>query len=462
MNDIKISIIIPVLNGMPYLKKALDSIINQTIKELEVLVVDSGSSDGTREYVLETIKADNRVRLLSTEKKSMGHQYNLGIKNASGLYIGFCESDDYIESNAYKRLYEEAVRHQYPEIVKADFYMFINKEEKENTFYYSILPKKFEKLYGKEISIQQASILFLRDVNMWNGIYKKSFLTEKKILLNETNGAAFQDTSFGLQVNMTADRIVYIQTAFYHYRKDNCNSSIYRKKTYRFAIWELMYMLDWFEKNTWYGLLYSADVLQRIFNFFVELYGEHIYWNSKVSQDREVELLRKRLKTLYDQQDYAVLAEMEQIELLWLFIESAEAFEEAAKRKTEKRMRDLARFWNYVADKKNLIIFGCGEYGQNLLALLLKNDYNGEVCFCDNDKIKQHTKISSYEVWSVEESFENIPNGSFLIPSRGFYREMKIQLLKMGVKPDKIIQVQEVPLHAATETDIMKKVYCNI
>lgn len=457
MNNIKVSIIMPVLNGMPYFKKALDSVVNQTLKEIEILVVDSGSSDGTREHALEIIKTDNRVRLLYVEKKSMGYQYNAGIREARGEYVGFCESDDYIEKEAYETFYTEAMRQQWPEAVKSDFYMFFHKKGKKYDFCYSILPQKMSELYGRSINLFQVPLLFSRDVNMWNGIYKKAFLVEKQIVLNETDGAAFQDTSFVLQVNMSAERMVYISNAFYHYRKDNDNSSIYGKKNYRFAMWELVYMLEWLEKNICYKLLYEADVLGRLFYYFAELYGNYISRNEENLEEKELGFLRKKLKNLYEQQDYSVLAEIEHLELFWLFLESEKAFREVAKRKAEKQKKDFERFWNFVEEKKNIILFGAGEYGKNLLAFLIKNDYPGEICFCDNNKNKQETKIFGYDVWSVEDVCKNNPDALFLIPSKLLYREMKVQLLNLGIKSERILTAPEISLHVATEMKIMDR-----
>ena len=88
-NHFKVSVVMPVFNGMPYFPEAMDSILHQTLKEIEILVVDAGSTDGTREYVTQIAEMDARVRLLFSEKKSMGYQYNLGICNAKGKYIGF-------------------------------------------------------------------------------------------------------------------------------------------------------------------------------------------------------------------------------------------------------------------------------------------------------------------------------------------------------------------------------------
>lgn len=451
MNDIKISVIMPVLNGMPYFGKALNSVLNQSLKEIEILVVDSGSTDETRAYILEVMKKDIRIKLLDTEKKSMGYQYNLGIQNAKGRYVCFCESDDYINEKACEKLYEAARQGGWPEAVKSDFYMFFTKRGKEFPFYYAILPEGHKSLYGKIINLQKAPLLFGRDVNMWNGIYKRTFLAEKQIVLNETKGAAFQDIDFVLQVNITAERMLYIQDAFYHYRRDNENSSVYKTETYQFIIWELLYMLDWLERDERYILHYGAKVLQKLFVFFAMVYGTYLYYNGVKERDEQIEILQRRLERLYWQQSFTIYAEVEDFELFRLFIKSPNLFKELSKANALERINNSVRFRRYLEGKKHITIFGSGEYGRNLLAFLLINDFDGDICFCDNDQNKQSTEISGCRVWSVNEAYKKFPDTCFLLPSKRLYMEMKAQLLKMGVKPGQIMPAPEMGLHAATE-----------
>lgn len=90
---IKVSVIVPVLNGISYINECMDSLISQTLKEMEILVIDAGSTDGTLEILEEYVQKDSRVRLLHSDQKSMGHQTNMGIQAASGEYIGFCKAD---------------------------------------------------------------------------------------------------------------------------------------------------------------------------------------------------------------------------------------------------------------------------------------------------------------------------------------------------------------------------------
>ena len=105
-----ISVIVPVYNVEPYVRKCLDSVINQTYRDLEIILVDDGSTDGTAALcdVLET--KDIRVRVFHKENGGSSSARNLGLKHATGDYIGFVDSDDYIEPDMYELLADAVVR----------------------------------------------------------------------------------------------------------------------------------------------------------------------------------------------------------------------------------------------------------------------------------------------------------------------------------------------------------------
>ena len=116
MNQTKISVIMPSLNVSKYIKQCLQSVLNQTLEDIEIICVDGGSTDGTLDIIQQYVKKDNRVKLIHSDIKSYGYQMNLGIKEASGDYIGIVETDDYIQSDMYERLYDVVVGNPEEEI----------------------------------------------------------------------------------------------------------------------------------------------------------------------------------------------------------------------------------------------------------------------------------------------------------------------------------------------------------
>lgn len=120
MNQTKISVIMPSLNVSKYIKQCLQSVLNQTLEDIEIICVDGGSTDGTLDIIQQYVKKDNRVKLIHSDIKSYGYQMNLGIKEASGDYIGIVETDDYIQSDMYRGMSESSrIAESMPQDVKA-------------------------------------------------------------------------------------------------------------------------------------------------------------------------------------------------------------------------------------------------------------------------------------------------------------------------------------------------------
>ena len=96
MEKPKISVIMPSLNVGDYMEQCLSSVLNQSLKEIEVICVDAGSTDQTLDIIKKHQKNDKRIKIINSDKKSYGHQVNIGLKEASGIYISIVETDDYI------------------------------------------------------------------------------------------------------------------------------------------------------------------------------------------------------------------------------------------------------------------------------------------------------------------------------------------------------------------------------
>ena len=105
----KVSVIMPCLNMEKYIRQCLNSVVCQTLKEIEIIIVDAGSKDGTLEILREYAREDARIQVLHSDKKSYGYQMNRGIAMASGEYIGIVETDDFIEPDMMAVLYGKAV-----------------------------------------------------------------------------------------------------------------------------------------------------------------------------------------------------------------------------------------------------------------------------------------------------------------------------------------------------------------
>ena len=103
--DVKVSVIVPVYNVEKYLDRCLDSIINQTLNEIEIILVDDGSTDSSGEKCDEYKKKDLRIKVIHKKNKGLGYARNSGLEVATGKYIAFVDSDDYIDRRMFESLY---------------------------------------------------------------------------------------------------------------------------------------------------------------------------------------------------------------------------------------------------------------------------------------------------------------------------------------------------------------------
>ena len=216
---IKLSVILPSLNVVPYITECMDSVTNQSMRELEILCVDAGSTDGTREILDEYARKDTRITVLDSDVKSYGRQINIGLDCVSGDYVAILETDDWIDQDMYKCLYEYALQDKVDYVV-ADFDAFFELQSEK---YYFVRQRLFDNTrqdwYGKILNSDEIATLRASDYVLWKGIYRREFIEQNRIRLHESPGAAFQDMGFLQQVKSYATRAIYIDKSFYRYRK---------------------------------------------------------------------------------------------------------------------------------------------------------------------------------------------------------------------------------------------------
>lgn len=224
MGEIKVSVILPSLNVYKYIRECIESVINQTLKDIEIICVDAGSTDGTLEILREYEAADPRVKVIISDKKSYGYQMNLGMDMAKGEYIGIVETDDYALPEMYEELYKVASDNDL-DFIKSDFYRFTG-DGSPSTRAYNKLTGDVS-AYNHVYDVRHHQIAFRFLMNTWCGIYKKAFLDKHKIRHNETPGASYQDNGFWFQTFMFSERAWFLNKAFYMNRRDNDSSSVY-------------------------------------------------------------------------------------------------------------------------------------------------------------------------------------------------------------------------------------------
>lgn len=244
----KVSIVIPVYNVEQYICKCLDSVINQTLKDIEIICVDDGSTDSCPQILDAYAASDERVKVIHKENRGYGHSMNMGMDIAQGEYFAILESDDMVDSRMYEELYSIAKGFDL-DIIKADFCRFVenngvleesNQKIAHNGMYNRIIPIDNE----WRAVVQNASLY------TWSGIYKMEFLRQNHIRHNETPGASYQDNGFWFLTISFAKTIYFYDKVFYKLRRDNPNSSFFSKEKVYCIRDEYDYILEFLKNNS--------------------------------------------------------------------------------------------------------------------------------------------------------------------------------------------------------------------
>ena len=218
-NKVKISVVVPVYNNYSTLRACIESIANQTLKDIEIIIVNDGSRDGSLNLAMELAEQDNRIAILNITNHGTGYAINYGIQCASGEYIGQVDADDTIEPNMYERLYEAAKN---ADIVKAGYNAIIDGKTYKCEIYGVT---KEDRFCPRELPYIQRINFFGWQPSFWSGIYKRSFIEKNELYWNETAGASFQDTSATFRANAMANEVVLIPGCYYNWIRNNASST---------------------------------------------------------------------------------------------------------------------------------------------------------------------------------------------------------------------------------------------
>ncbi|WP_049895863.1 glycosyltransferase family 2 protein [Oribacterium sp. NK2B42] len=198
-----ISLIVPVYNVEPYLRKCLDSIVNQTYRDLEILVIDDGSIDGCGQICDEYGDEDHRIKVFHTENRGLSAARNLGLDNAQGEWIGFVDSDDWIEADMYEVLHDRAIESG-ADIVECGFNCLYSDK--------IIVRQKKELTIPGEEAIRELYKHRLNDT-VWNKLWSQNCF--KHIRFPE--GRVFEDVATTYRILYSVNRVCTISAIKYNY-----------------------------------------------------------------------------------------------------------------------------------------------------------------------------------------------------------------------------------------------------
>ena len=219
----KISVLVPIYNTEKYLKKCLDSIAGQTLKDIEVICVNDGSTDNSLAVAEEFAEKDPRFKVINKENTGYGNTMNIALEKASGEYIGIVESDDFAASDMFEYLYSLS-RSGTIDLVKGNFYDYYEDYNKP--------PRAYE---NKERNmIPDSAVPFILSENaqiqfghpsVWSAVYRRKFINDNNIRFKEEKGGGWVDNPFFYETLCKAKSIIWTKRPLYYYRKSNPNSS---------------------------------------------------------------------------------------------------------------------------------------------------------------------------------------------------------------------------------------------
>lgn len=205
MENIKISVIVPIYNTEKFLRKCIESILNQTLQEIEIILINDGSTDNSHNICLEYAeKYPEKIRYINNKNIGCSATRNLGIELAKGEYIAFVDSDDYIEKTMYEELWNEKEKNESDIVVCGMTYInIVEKTEKIS------VPKSI-KSYNDYFNVNN------RIANPYNKIFRKKLILDNKITFpsNTHNG---EDLVFCFKAYLSTNKISHISKSFYNY-----------------------------------------------------------------------------------------------------------------------------------------------------------------------------------------------------------------------------------------------------
>ena len=204
----KISVIIPVYNGEKYIKRCIDSIINQTYDNVQIIIINDGSTDNTENI----LKDYSNIVLINKENEGVSKARNTGLSLATGDYIYFCDADDYLEKDAFETLVKEYAEN---DLLRFGHYVVNGDQKKEKTNEDDILAS-VDLNFDDNEQILEYLISNKTEGHLWNYLFKLSVIKDKNILFDEDLFYQ-EDVIFLLEYVLKIKKIKVVSNPFYNY-----------------------------------------------------------------------------------------------------------------------------------------------------------------------------------------------------------------------------------------------------
>lgn len=277
----KISVIIPAYNVEKYLEKCLESVVNQTLKDIEVILINDGSKDNTWNIIESFSNKYQNIKVFNKPNTGVADTRNFGLSKVTGEYIGFLDSDDYIEPTMFEELYNKAKSNDF-DVCVCDAYIVANKQ----TYIDSGVNKD---LFKSEIK----SIFSTLYPVLWNKIYKKELFND--LLFKE--GVWFEDVELLYRLLPRINSVGVVKKAFYYYiqREGSITSKVNNKIYDYIDNWNGI--IDYYKANNLYNT-YKKELeysyVRYIYATFIKRVREFDYNNYQIAVNKAIKNVKEK------------------------------------------------------------------------------------------------------------------------------------------------------------------------
>jgi glycosyltransferase involved in cell wall biosynthesis len=430
-----------------YLLRCLNSVSNQTLKEIEIICINDGSTDGSLQILLDYAQNDNRIKVIDKENTGYGDSMNIGIDKAVGDYIGILESDDYIHPEKYEILYRTAVENK-AEIVKSNYYNYTNSPKEETVFFEALKDCQYNQIFEP---MEEHSIFFASP-SIWSAIYSKCFLDDNNIRFLNTEGASYQDTSFYFKTCFCAKRMCAVKDSLTYYWLDNENSSVNNPRKVFCVCDELdeisCFLSKFGKKHQWeIALRYKYQVYMWNYNRL-----SHPYQYAFIV--RMAEEFRSDLKKGYFNSRYWSKTDKQLLDNITIDYDTF--FQMTSKNNMQTKIQIEIPFYIHLDDNKledtmklfnHIIIYGAGRVGKYTAKYLLhKLERNiDQLSFAVSDERDQPDQVEGISVYRIDTLNNFADDGIVIIAAReSIQLDMLIKIKKAGFKNYFRLQEQQI------------------
>ena len=426
----KLSVIVTVHNAEKYLCECLESVQIQTFSDIEILCMDGGSTDSSPQILREYAAKDDRIHIINDSNTSYGHKVNEGIRQAQGEYISVLESDDMYLPDMLERLYTIAQKYK-PDFVNADYLEFGEIEGRRYEMPVKMYPAQD---YNHLLESGKHPEDMRQILRYWTGIFRKDFLVEKEILMNESPGASFQDMSFRFLTSALAQTSYHLDVPVYCYRADNPFSSVHDLKKAAIIADEFVFLKRELEKRN----IRNSDIWRHFYTWkYNDFCGNLIRFDGE-ARKRLLERCYQELDIDRDSLETSNIREYSR-SVKDLLEKSKCDFENDIEMRYENLREQQQRRENLYRRLKEdkIVIFGCGAYGKSVLKYLY-SAIEDICCFTDNKQELWNDTIEGHRILSPKDAVEQFPNALYIVANKLHAQDIIQQLQSMGIKRDMI------------------------